>query len=236
MKEDPLSSRFGWPTSAENAWEVPLPRVRGHPISAGTAASATTRVPSMRTAAILASSPGAPIISVRRESSKMRSASAARLRIGLPRTLKEVLMRTAQPVRALTARRSALRKASPEEEEAPSPPTIWGRAVPSKCRIAGSASAAAAVRRGALDMYGEGVHESKTRSASSAATIGATGRHHSRNLRRLSRSRVATVCAHARSERWPSARGPNSARPRATPTIAPSASRSATAAMRRSSS
>mmetsp|Transcript_13596 Transcript_13596/g.40245 ORF Transcript_13596/g.40245 Transcript_13596/m.40245 type:complete len:201 (-) Transcript_13596:189-791(-) len=65
------------------------------------------------------------------------------------------------------------------------------------------------------------------RSAASTATTGATGRNHSRFLRPLRRSFIPRAGT-ARSERWPSARGPCSARPRTTPTTFSSARRSAT--------
>mmetsp|Transcript_31918 Transcript_31918/g.109761 ORF Transcript_31918/g.109761 Transcript_31918/m.109761 type:complete len:258 (+) Transcript_31918:353-1126(+) len=83
--------------------------------------------------------------------------------------------------------------------------------------MAGSAADAASVSVAAKDMYGDRGNVSKTRSASSRATIGATGRHHSLYLTTFSLSLLSKVRGYAKSERWPRARGPNSARPRAMP-------------------
>ena len=156
------------------------------------------------------------------ESRRSASASRAVLRIGFPRALKDVLMRTAQPVRAFTASNNLWSQASSVGA------TVCGRAVPSKWTMSGSAAAAAAVSLGAKLMYGDRGSVVKTRSASSTATTGAQGRHHSRNLTTFIAWRAPTTGTASRLRR-PSARGPNSVRDRATPMIAPPASASATA-------
>ncbi len=85
-------------------------------------------------------------------SSQSRSSSSASLsvlRIGFPRELNEVLISTPQPVFAFMASRSECSQGSL------SLLTVCGRAVPSKCVIAGRAAAASGFSRGAKDMKGE---------------------------------------------------------------------------------
>ena len=53
------------------------------------------------------------------------------------------------------------------------------------------------------------------------AIIGATGRYHCRAFNRFMRPRTASESGTATNDRCPSARGPNSCRPRRTPAPAP---------------
>ena len=69
--------------------------------------------------------------------SSSASASRAVLRMGRPFVLKDVLMSAAQPERRLTAWRSAWSQGSASRV------ATWGRAVPSKWAMPGSAAAAA---------------------------------------------------------------------------------------------